>query len=210
MLTIGLTGPTGAGKGAVSSLLARYGIPSIDTDAVYRELLVPPSPLLEELAATFGAEILTPSGELDRVALSAKVFGSGQRDQLELLNSVTHPHILNEIRRRLAVYAKSWRDTGEPIAVMVDAPQLYESGFDRECEIICSVLAPKKTRLARIMERDGIDRTAAEARIDAQHQEEYYKSHCHILLENAGDLAALKQTAAALLADELPNKEEKT
>lgn len=192
MLTIGLTGPTGAGKGAVSSLLARYGIPSINTDAVYRELLVPPSPLLEELAATFGAEILTPSGELDRVALSAKVFGSGQRDQLELLNSVTHPHILNEVRRRLAVYAKSWRDTGEPIAVMVDAPQLYESGFDRECEIICSVLAPKKTRLARIMERDGMTEERARARMNAQRSDSFYRKAGYVIV-NDGDMEELEE-----------------
>ena len=32
MLTIGLTGPSGAGKGVIASLLAAYGVPSIDTD----------------------------------------------------------------------------------------------------------------------------------------------------------------------------------
>lgn len=192
MLTIGLTGPTGAGKGAVASLLAAYGIPSIDTDAVYRELLVPPSPLLDELAATFGAGILTPSGELDRVALSAKVFTAGCQDQLERLNSVTHPHILNEVRRRLAVYGRSWRDTGAPIAVMVDAPQLYESGFDRECEIICSVLAPKKTRLARIMARDGMTEERALARMRAQRSDSFYRKAGYIIV-NDGDMERLEE-----------------
>jgi dephospho-CoA kinase len=192
MLTIGLTGPTGAGKGAVASLLAAYGIPSIDTDAVYRELLVPPSPLLDELAATFGAGILTPSGELDRVALSAKVFTAGCQDQLERLNSVTHPHILNEVRRRLAVYGRSWRDTGAPIAVMVDAPQLYESGFDRECEIICSVLAPKKTRLARIMARDGMTEERALARMRAQRSDSFYRKAGYVIV-NDGDMERLEE-----------------
>lgn len=192
MLTIGLTGPTGAGKGAVASLLAAYGIPSIDTDAVYRELLVPPSPLLDELAATFGAGILTPSGELDRVALSAKVFTAGCQDQLERLNSVTHPHILNEVRRRLAVYGRSWQDTGAPIAVMVDAPQLYESGFDRECEIICSVLAPKKTRLARIMARDGMTEERALARMRAQRSDSFYRKAGYVIV-NDGDMERLEE-----------------
>lgn len=192
MLTIGLTGPTGAGKGAVASLLAAYGIPSIDTDAVYCELLVPPSPLLDELAATFGAGILTPSGELDRVALSAKVFTAGCQDQLERLNSVTHPHILNEVRRRLAVYGRSWRDTGAPIAVMVDAPQLYESGFDRECEIICSVLAPKKTRLARIMARDGMTEERALARMRAQRSDSFYRKAGYVIV-NDGDMERLEE-----------------
>ena len=42
MLTIGLTGPSGAGKGTVASLFASYGVPSIDTDKVYHSLLIPP------------------------------------------------------------------------------------------------------------------------------------------------------------------------
>ena len=191
MLTIGLTGPTGAGKGAVSSLLASYGIPSIDTDAVYRELLVPPSPLLNELAATFGADILTPAGELDRMALSAKVFATGQADRLNTLNSVTHPHILNEVRRRLTEYGKEWRDTGKPLAVIVDAPQLYESGFDRECDIICSVLAPPKTRLSRIMARDGMTEERARARMNAQRSDSFYRKAGYVIV-NDGDMERLE------------------
>lgn len=192
MLTIGLTGPTGAGKGAVASLLAGHGIPSIDTDAVYRELLIPPSPLLDELAAVFGQEVLTEEGLLNRVVLAAKVFSPGCEEQLKRLNSVTHPHILNEVRRRLAVYAKSWRDSGEPIAVMVDAPQLYESGFDRECEIICSVLAPKKTRLARIMERDGMTEERARARMNAQRSDSFYRKAGYVIV-NDGDMEELEE-----------------
>ena len=192
MLTVGLTGPTGAGKGAVSSLLASYGIPSIDTDAVYRELLGPPSPRLDELAATFGRDILTPAGELDRVALSAKVFAAGRADRLELLNSVTHPHILNEVRRRLAEHGKEWRNTGKPLAVIVDAPQLYESGFDRECDIICSVLAPKKARLARIMARDGMTEERARARMNAQRSDSFYRKAGYLIV-NDGDMERLEE-----------------
>ena len=35
MLVIGLTGPTGAGKGEVASIFAQYGIPVINADRVY-------------------------------------------------------------------------------------------------------------------------------------------------------------------------------
>ena len=57
MLTVGLTGPSGAGKGCVASLFARYGVPSIDTDAVYHELLIPPSPCLLELAEALRSRV---------------------------------------------------------------------------------------------------------------------------------------------------------
>ena len=87
---IGLTGPTGAGKGVVSGICRRWGIPSIDTDAVYHALLEPPSDCLDGLVASFGTGIRNPDGTLNRPALSAIVFAPGAGDKLELLKSSFH------------------------------------------------------------------------------------------------------------------------
>ena len=191
MLTIGLTGPTGAGKGAVAAILQRYGFPHIDTDAVYRELLIPPSPLLDELASAFGKEVIAEDGGLNRVALAAKVFAPGRESELERLNAITHPHILGEVRRRLNAYAKQGEIEDGPLAVVVDAPQLFESGYDKECDIICSVLAPKPKRLARIMERDGITEERAKARMNAQRSDSFYRKAGYTVV-NDGDLVKLE------------------
>ena len=191
MLTIGLTGPTGAGKGAVAAILQRYGFPHIDTDAVYRELLIPPSPLLDELASAFGKEVIAEDGGLDRVALAAKVFAPGREAELERLNAIAHPHILGEVRRRLDAYAKQSEIGDGPHAVVVDAPQLFESGYDKECDIICSVLAPKPKRLARIMERDSITEERAKARMNAQRSDSFYRKAGYTVI-NDGDLAKLE------------------
>lgn len=195
MLTVGLTGPSGAGKGAVAAILARYGIPSIDTDGVYRQLLIPPSPCLDELAARFGAEILTPEGTLDRKALAALVFAPGHETELSDLNRIAHSHILAETRRRLAKYEAE----GLPVA-LVDAPQLFESGFDAECHFILAVLAPFETRLARILSRDGISREQAVARMNAAHSDEFFRSRAHAVLVNDGDMAALEEDVRKCLA----------
>ena len=74
MLVIGLTGPSGAGKGLVSQAFASYGSKIIDADAVYHALLLPPSPCLDELTAAFGAHILRPDGRLNRSVLGNMVF----------------------------------------------------------------------------------------------------------------------------------------
>ena len=195
MLTVGLTGPSGAGKGTVAALFARYGIPSIDTDAVYHALLVPPSPCLDELAARFGSSILTSEGRLDRKALAALVFATGHEAELADLNRIAHRHVLDETRRRLVDHEAQ----GAP-AVLVDAPQLFESGFDAECDRILVVLAPWETRLARIMERDGITREQALARLNAAHPDDFFRARADLILVNDGDPSVLEDEVQKCLA----------
>ena len=55
---IGVTGPTGAGKGYVCRLLAQAGLHPVDCDRVYGQLTVPGAPLLQDLVAAFGQEII--------------------------------------------------------------------------------------------------------------------------------------------------------
>ena len=194
MLTIGLTGPSGAGKGTVASLFAAHGVPSIDTDKVYHDLLIPPSACLDELSARFGTGILTPDGMLNRGALAAIVFAEGHGTDLADLNTITHRHILAKTREMLAAYAAQ----GVP-AVLVDAPQLFESGFDAECGFILSVLAPYELRLARIMARDGLDESRAKARLDASHTDDFFRERSDAVMINDGALDAMEAEVRRLL-----------
>ena len=196
MLTVGLTGPSGAGKGTVASLFTRYGIPSIDTDAVYHALLIPPSSCLEELADRFGGSILHPDGTLNRRTLAALVFAEGHGDDLAALNAITHRHILAEVRVRLS----ELEEIGTP-AVLVDAPQLFESGFDAECDFVLSVLAPYDLRLARIMERDRLDEARAKARLNASHTDSFFAERSHAVIVNSGELQALEAEIHRLLTE---------
>ncbi len=181
MLIIGLTGSSGAGKSIIASLFARHGVPSIDTDAVYHDLILPPSACLDELVARFGSAILTAGGTLDRAVLAARVFAAGHEAERHDLNRITHRHVLAEVRRRLIAYeARGYA------AVLVDAPQLFESGFDAECDRILSVLAPRALRLSRIMERDGLDEARAAARLDAQHDDDFFRAHSDAVVVNDG------------------------
>lgn len=194
MLIIGLTGPSGAGKGVVASLLARYGVPSIDTDAVYHALLVPPSDCLDELVGRFGASILSPDGTLDRAALSAVVFDPADPDALTDLNRISHRYVLDEVRRMLKVHEEA-----DVPAVLVDAPQLFESGFDAECDRVLSVLAPRDVRLSRIMARDGLSPERAAARLDAQLSEQIFRERSDGIIVNDGAPEALDAEVRRIL-----------
>lgn len=194
MLIVGLTGPSGAGKGVVASLFSRLGVPSVDTDRVYHDLLVPPSPCLEELKERFGPEILFPDGALNRGALASLVFSEGHGKDLADLNRITHRHILAKTRDILSAYEAQ----GIP-AVLVDAPQLFESGFDRECGFILSVLAPFEMRLARVMARDGLSEERAKARLEVAHTDDFFRERSDAVMINNGEVDSMESEVRRLL-----------
>lgn len=177
MVVIGLTGPTGAGKSTVRKLLESYGVPGIDADAVYHDLIAPPSACLSELTRIFGDSILAPDGTLDRKALGKKVFSNAQARAM--LNAVTHRHVMKEIRRRLA----DLESAGTP-AVVLDAPQLFEAGAEKDCTVVVAVLADSNKRMLRISSRDKLSKEEILARMDAQLEEDFFRSHADYTLEN--------------------------
>jgi len=177
MIVIGLTGPTGAGKSTVRELFASYGVPGIDADAVYHELISPPSACLDELTRIFGKSILLPDGTLDRKTLGKKVFSNEQARAM--LNAVSHRHVMEEIRRRIA----EWKKKGVAAAVL-DAPQLFEAGAEKDCTAVVAVLANRNARFSRVSARDGLSKEEILARMDAQLQEDFFRSNADYVLEN--------------------------
>lgn len=194
MLVIGLTGPTGAGKGAVAAIFARYGIPVMDADRVYHELIAPPSSCLQELVETFGKGILLPNGSLNRRALGGIVFNDPVAR--ERLNAITHRYVMEEVRTRM----ERLRRDGIPVAVL-DAPQLFEAGAHRACGAVISVLADRRLRLERIVARDNIEPDAAMRRILAQKSDEFFKTHSDYIIENNGTIEALAPQVNRILAE---------
>ena len=182
-MIIGLTGPTGAGKGQVTRLLREAGIPVVETDKLAREVTTLGHPCLAELAAVFSSSILQKDGTLNRAALARVAFASPEATAR--LNAVTHPYITALVEQELADF---W-DMGVLIAA-VDAPLLFEAGLDSLCDCTVAVLAPAATRRARICARDGITEEQASQRMNAQPGDQYYEERADEVLRNDGDLAA--------------------
>ena len=190
---IGLCGRSGSGKGYVCERFHSRGIPSIDTDKVYRDILGRrDSECLSELTLEFGEGILK-DGSLDRRALAQIVFAKGNEKKLERLNEISHKHILKETRSMIDEYSK--KGVG---AVIVDAPTFIESGFHRECDTVISIISPASLRIERIIARDGLTRERAEARILAQKPNEFYEKHSHYVLTNEGDAEEFLKKAKEL------------
>ncbi|MBQ8546580.1 MAG: dephospho-CoA kinase [Clostridia bacterium] len=165
MKIIGLCGSSGSGKGYISNAFSKYDIPAIDTDRVYREITTKKgTPCLLELANTFGKEILNENGELDRKKLATIVFeGEGAKQRLEKLDKIAHRYIKIDTENIINQYKNEGK-----IAVIIDAPVLFESGFDKMCDFTICVIAPLEMKLERIIKRDNITREKALARLNSQ------------------------------------------
>src|SRR5688572_5228363 len=96
---IGLTGGIGCGKSAVGAVLRKLGAEYADADRLVHELLSAGSPVVEQVAARFGHEVLEADGGVDRKRLGAIVFGD--RAALRDLEDLLHPAVRAELRRRM-------------------------------------------------------------------------------------------------------------
>ena len=180
MKLIGLTGKTGAGKSTVASLLAKEGFFIIDGDELAAEVTRRGSPVLDELAAAFGGDIIDENGELRRSLLAERAFSSEEKRLL--LNSITHGAIDRELSKKLEEGEKN----GYEYAIF-DAAALLESPSRKRCEKIILVTADRETRFRRILERDGLSAEEADRRIDAQKSDKYYLENSDCVLENDGE-----------------------
>ncbi|MBE6586865.1 MAG: dephospho-CoA kinase [Ruminococcaceae bacterium] len=188
ILVIGLCGRSGSGKGYVCERFSAFGIPSVDTDKVYREILEKEgSQCLAELVAEFGKDILS-EGKLDRRALSAIVFAPGNENKLERLNAITHKYILSETNERIESYKKNGCR-----AVLVDAPVLFESGFDSICDFTLCVTAPDSVCVERICARDSRTKEEALSRLANQKSADELRRLCSFEIVNDGEADVLAQ-----------------
>ncbi|MFT4037335.1 MAG: dephospho-CoA kinase [Thermomicrobiales bacterium] len=154
-VVIGLTGPIAAGKSRVAAYLAEHGALVLDGDVVYRELVAPPSPLLDGIRRRFGEEVIGADGGLNRAALGEIVFRDPQA--LADLEAITHPAVVADVRRRIAAT--------EAGLVVVEAIKLVESGLADDADALWLVEAPDDVRLRRLMARNDLDEAAARTRL---------------------------------------------
>ena len=105
---IGICGRSGSGKGYVSRMFSLFGIPAIDTDAVYRDIIAggARTECVGELVSVFGSGIIDDEGNLMRRKLAKIVFADGAADKLRMLNEITHKYILAETLRLCSEYKK--------------------------------------------------------------------------------------------------------
>lgn len=157
MMHVGLTGGIGSGKTTVARVFRTLGVPVFEADAEGRKLLENDSAVQAAIAERFGMQLLQ-SGKVDRKALAAIVFNDPQA--LAVLNGIIHPAVR-------AAFAH-WAGSQDKPYVIMESAILAESGGHANFQRIIVVSAPEPLRMARVVQRDGVEEHAVQARMANQ------------------------------------------
>lgn len=182
-----LTGGIGAGKSAVADYLGELGADIIDADLIGKVMTKPGSPILEGIFLAFGQALRREDGSLDRKGLARLVFSD--RKLLRRLNSLTHPAIAAEIRKKIS------ESTAEIVCVV--APLLVEAGQEDLGDVIWVVEAPLAERVSRVMRRDGAGRRDILLRMRAQAPPWKLKKSADVVIYNGSSPEATRSQVLA-------------
>ncbi|WP_108446571.1 dephospho-CoA kinase [Halomonas denitrificans] len=190
-MIIGVTGGIASGKSTVARAFAALGIPWVDADDVAREIVEPGEPALDEIAAHFGAAVITADGRLDRRALREVVFADeAQRHRLE---AITHPRI----RERLTAHLARLEARSAPYVLLV-SPLLFESGQAALVDRCLVIDVPEAVQIARTAARDDVDEAQARAIVAAQMPRRERLARADDVIDNAAGEDALARQVAEL------------
>lgn len=189
---IGLIGGIGGGKSAAASILAARGAEVVDADAVGHEVLRRPE-VARRVAERFGPGVVAADGQVDRRALGRVVFAdpAARRD----LEAIVHPPMFEELTGRIAAA----RSRGDAPLIVLDAAVLLEAGWDRACDAVVFVDAPRGARLDRVRRGRGWSDEELAAREAAQWPLDRKEARADRVLANDGDPARLEAEVDRLL-----------
>ncbi|MET0297275.1 MAG: dephospho-CoA kinase [Microbacterium sp.] len=197
MPLIALTGGIASGKSTIAARLATHGAVVVDADAIVREVQQPGSPVLDEIAAAFGSDVVGADGSLDRPALGARVFGDP--DAVARLNAIVHPAVRRESAARFAAALGA-----DPDAVVVyDVPLLAEARADDPWDLVVVAHAPAATRLRRLVELRGMTEEDAAARLASQVSDDARLAIADVVIRTDADLDETRRQVDELW-DRLP------
>ena len=191
MLKVGLTGGLACGKSFVGEALASFGCLVIQADELGHEVLASGGEAYEPVVKEFGSEILAESGEIDRRALAARVFGSPEL--LAQLNALVHPPVLRREEEMVARFAEREPDG---IAV-VEAAILIETGSYQRFDRLILVTCTAEQQVERAMRRDGAVEADVRARISRQMPLDAKRKFADFVIDTSGSKEdTLRQTRA--------------
>jgi len=180
LTVIGLTGGIASGKSTAARLAGERGAHVIDADKLGHAAYNPDTEAFRAVVQEFGDDIVADDGTIDRKALGAKVFGAD--GGLDKLTGIVWPEIRRMAQAEIAAVKA---DTPDRVVVL-EAAVLLEAGWEDVVDQVWVVVVEPEVAIARAIERDGADRAAIQARIDAQLSNADRKAKATVVIDNSG------------------------
>lgn len=178
MLRIGLTGGIGSGKSTVAAIFRLLGIPVYDADSASKRLMSENPVLKQQIKNSFGEESYI-DGELNTKYLAQQVFND--KNKLALLNSFVHPATKQD--------SEKWLQFQRAPYVIREAALIFETGSEKELDLVVGVSSPLELRIKRTMLRDKVSRDQVKLRMENQMNEDEKLRLCqHVIINDERQL----------------------
>ncbi|MBI4057694.1 MAG: dephospho-CoA kinase [Elusimicrobia bacterium] len=173
-LVVGLTGGIASGKSTALREFKKCGAHVICLDESAHQVLEPGEKGYSPVVRAFGKEILDVQKRIDRHRLGQRVFQN--TSQLRRLESITHPLILQKMKKRVGGVKKG--------VVIVDVPLLFEKHLQSLFDLTILVYADSARQLKRLWERNGFSRREALRRFRSQWSMQRKEGLADLILRN--------------------------
>ena len=189
-MIVALTGGIGSGKSEAAKVFASLGVPVTDLDAISHALTNSSTPLMAEIAASFGNQFVTADGALNRAAMRELVFSDATAR--EKLNTILHPAIFD------IAFAALQTNIHAPYQVLA-IPLLFESPrYLPHIHRILLIDCDEATQIARVKQRSHLTEADIKKIIRAQTSRDTLLKLADDVIENMGDVANLHEKIIAI------------
>ncbi len=194
MKVIGITGGVGSGKTALLQYIKeKYPCRIVLADEAAHKVKEPGQPCYDRLVALLSEDILNEDGRIDKNRMAAKIFGS--RELLSQVNQIIHPAVREFILREIALAAKQ----KEVRFFFIEAALLIEGGYLKVVDEMWYIYTREEVRRQRLRDARGYSDEKIESIMRSQLQEDEFRRHCTVEIDNSGSIeAACRQIDARL------------
>ena len=190
MHRVGLTGGIGAGKSTAAEMLRKLGAYVVHADRLGHETYARGGSARRLVIERFGNGILSDNGDVDRASLARIVFGDNK--ERVALEGIVWP----EIRKLISIRLAEAEASGAEVAV-VEAAILLEAGWEDLFDQVWTVEAPSDVVRTRLMARQSMSASEADARLAAQLTPADRTARSSLVINNTGTVDELRSTVTA-------------
>jgi dephospho-CoA kinase len=192
MIVLGLTGSIGMGKSTALSMFAEEGAATWSADEAVARLYARGGAAVGPVGAAFPSALKGDAVDRERLAEIAL----GDPEALMRLEAIVHP-LVGEDRR---AFLEAARARGEAIAVL-DVPLLFETGRERDYDVVIVVSAPADVQKVRALKRPGMTPEKLAAILTRQSPDSEKRARADYVIDTNGPLEETRAQIRRVLAD---------